>query len=58
MSYLAKVYVNNKLFSVRISDEEFHTAYRNIMCRPVVGNTGKGKGTGAEGVLLWIFSRL
>ena len=46
----AKIYVNNKLFSARIFEDEFHTACGNMVSRQVVGNNGKRKGTGAEGV--------
>ncbi|CAE7598351.1 unnamed protein product [Symbiodinium natans] len=47
----AKIYVNKNLYSARAFEEEFLTAYGNIMSRKVIGNKGKGKGSAAEGVL-------
>ena len=49
---MAKIYVNNTLYSARAFEDEFITAYGNIMSRKVIGNKGKGKGNpAAEGVL-------
>lgn len=48
---IAKIYVDQKYFTARLFEDEFRTAFGNIMSKKTMGNKGKGKSKGGEGVL-------
>eukprot|EP00438_Fugacium_kawagutii_P021332 Skav215883 [mRNA] locus=scaffold956:40284:41321:- [translate_table: standard] len=48
---IAKIYVDQEYFTARSFEDEFRNAFGNIMSKKTVGNKGKGKNKGGEGVL-------
>ena len=48
---IAKIYIDKQHFEARQFENEFNTALGAIMTRKTIGNKGKGKSKGGEGVL-------
>ena len=48
---IAKIYIDQQHFAARQFEDEFNTALGAIMTRKTIGNKGKGKTKGGEGVL-------